>query len=258
MPYTGIRPIAPQQNANPDYRWQQTKKIEGALELGFLQSRLNINIAYYVNRCGNQLTDFPTPAFTGFRSVAANSPALVENIGWEFSAGGKVIKGKDFNWSLNFNTSINRNKLVAYPDLETSPYATVYVIGQPLNITKQLHFTGVDPQTGLYTFEDKVKDGQISTSNGETDDRYALNLNPKFFGGLSSNFSYKQFQLNLNFNIVKQSGRNGISQEGNSWEHRGTIVLILLIVTGGKSQVTMLLMRNLLRCHLEIPVIAII
>ncbi len=87
-------------------------------------------------------------------------------------------------------------------------------MGKALNIKKLLHYTGVDPQTGLYTFEDRNKDAATSTNPGENDDRYDYNLDPKFFGGLGMDFSYKSIQLNLFFNIKKQLGFNTTSQGG--------------------------------------------
>jgi hypothetical protein len=147
--------------------------------------------------------------------VTANSPALVQNDGWEFTFSGKIIHTKSINWSVSFNTGINRNKLIAYPNFEQSPYVGTYVIGKPLNITRILHYTGVDPKTGLYTFEDKDKSGDITVDfDGKPDDTYIINLNPKFSGGMGTNFNYKRLQLNLFFNFVKQIGVN-VYNQGN-------------------------------------------
>jgi hypothetical protein len=144
--------------------------------------------------------------------VTANSPALVENRGWEFTASAQIITTKNFKWSARFNTAFNRNKLVAYPNFEKSPYVGVYVIGQPLNISNLLHYTGVDPQTGLYTFEDKTKDGVISVTPGVNDDRSVNRLNPKYLGGFGMDFSYRNLKLTVFFNIKKQIGMNAIKQ----------------------------------------------
>ncbi|OJW54921.1 MAG: hypothetical protein BGO55_16180 [Sphingobacteriales bacterium 50-39] len=226
--YMGIQPLAPTQHANPNYRWQVNKQMEIAIELGFLKDRLTLTTAAYRNRCGNQLVNFPTPGFTGFSTVVANSPALVENSGLEFMFAAKLIDNKDFKWSINFNTSFNKNKLIAYPNLQLSPYAGTLVIGKSLNITKSLHYTGVDPQTGLYTFEDKDKDGQITVNySGKSDDRYDYNLSPRFFGGLGSNISYKGFQISLFFNIKKQLGFNTSQQGQNPGDEKNQPVGVL-------------------------------
>ncbi len=71
--------------------------------------------------------------------------------------------------------------MISYPNFEQSPYTNVYVIGEPLNILRLLHYTGVDPQTGLYSYEDKNSDGIVSRgTSGESEDDYAVNLIPNF------------------------------------------------------------------------------
>jgi hypothetical protein len=149
--------------------------------------------------------------YTGFDNVIANSPANVENKGWEFTLNAKVFERSNISWTLNFNTGKNKNKLLSYPNLDQSPYNYYYVVGQPLNIVRALHYTGVDPQTGQYQYEDKHKDGQISTSLDSLDDRYVLEINPKFTGGLGTNFRFKEFQISLNFYFVKQKGTNALN-----------------------------------------------
>lgn len=209
LPYNGISSLVPIQHANGNFQWQVNKKLEGAIDLGFLKDRISISIAYYRDRCGNQLVDFPTPALSGFTSVAANSPAMVENSGWEFVSGSKIISSKNFRLSINFNMAINRNKLIAYPNIELSPYINTLVIGKPLNIIKLYHYTGVDPSTGEYTFEDRNHD-----STYDMKDYFVYDLSPKFFGGFGMNLSYKSVQLSLFFNFKKQIGQDAIARIG--------------------------------------------
>ena len=207
LPYNGQSSLTPLINPNPDFRWQSNKKLEGALNLGFVKDRVNVQIAWYRDRCGNQLVAFPTPVFTGFSSVIENSPALVQNMGWEFTVSANLVKGKKFSWTINFNTSINKNKLVAYPDFSQSPYVGLEHIGSPLNIQYALHYTGVDPQTGQYTYLDQNHDGYIVHRAGypPIDDDYIVNLSPKFFGGLGMNFSYGALNVSLFFNIKRSN-----------------------------------------------------
>ena len=83
---------------------------------------------------------FPTPAFTGFSQVTANSPADVQNTGWELLINSKIVDTKQFRWSAKVNIGINRNKLLAYPNLSQSPYAGFLIIGQSLTIRRLLHY----------------------------------------------------------------------------------------------------------------------
>lgn len=212
--YGGVSSLLPLQHANDQYHWSTNKKLEAALEIGLLQDRLTFSSAWYRNRCNDQLVSFPIAGYTGFGFVTANSPANVQNTGWEFSLGWKVIDNKNVRWSVSFNTGINRNKLLSYPNIEQSPYSGLYVVGQPLNIVKLLRSTGVDPQTGLYTFEDKNKDGSIKVAFDSTDDRYVFDANPKFVGGIGSNLEVKGVQISLFLNVFKQKGVNSLYAVG--------------------------------------------
>lgn len=220
-PYGGDQSLIPTVQGNPNFQWQVNKKLEAALNLGFLGDRINIQIAYYRDRCGNQLIDYPLPLFSGFPTVAANSSALVENTGMEYTASFKIMQLKKFSWSVDFNMAVNRNKLVSYPDFNLSPYAGTLVIGKPLNIQRLLHYTGVDPLTGAYTFYDKDHNGQITYDyTGLTpDDTYSVDLSPKFFGGVGFNFNYQSLHLSLFFNYKKQTGLNAMK----SLRYPGTI-----------------------------------
>jgi TonB-linked SusC/RagA family outer membrane protein len=213
MPYDNNSALVPLIDPNPNFRWQSNKSLEGAVNLGFLKDRITAQAAWYRNRCGNQLVPFPTPSFTGFSSVIENSPALVQNTGWEFTASANLVKLKKFSWTVNFNMSINRNKLVSYPDFALSPFTTTLKVGMPLNITHVLHYIGIDPQTGNYSFLDKNHDGIITWDPGSPlDDSYPLILAPKYFGGVGMNFTYKSLNANLFFNFKNQIGKNAYSE----------------------------------------------
>jgi TonB-linked SusC/RagA family outer membrane protein len=215
-PYDSSSALVAKIDPNPNYRWQSNKKLEGAINFGFLKDRINAQVAWYRDRCGNQLVPFPTPLFTGFANVIENSPALVENVGWEFGIGATLIQTRKFSWSVNFNTAINQNKLVSYPNFAQSPYTATLKIGQPLNMSYVLHYIGVDQQTGQYSYLDKNHDGQIEYNPGQLrDDSYPLVLAPKFFGGVGMNFSYSRLNIGLSFNIKDQIGHNAFENLGN-------------------------------------------
>jgi len=214
LSYNGVTPLVSLHAVNPDYRWQVNKKLEGGLSLSFLNDRINFETAYYRDRCNNQLTDYPTPVFSGFSKVTANWPANIQNSGWEFSLSAKLLTTRNFSWSVSMNGSINKNVLLDYPDIEHSPYATQYFIGRPLNAKYVFHYTGLNPLNGEYSFDDYHRDGILmwnqSVKPGEgNDDRYVtLNIDPKFVGGLGNEFRYKNWNLSLFFQYKNQMGAN--------------------------------------------------
>lgn len=199
--YQGTIGLQPIRLFNPEFGWETNKKFEAALEAGFFQDRIFLTSAYYNNRSTNQLVGIPLPGTTGFQTLQGNLDATVQNTGLEFTLASKNIAGNDFSWTTNFNISFNRNKLLSYPGLETSPYANTYVVGQSVNIVKLYHYTGFNPLTNLYEFEDVNNDGQITSL---ADRQTIANLSPKYFGGLQNNLRYKNLQLDFLFHFVKQ------------------------------------------------------
>jgi len=201
----------PIQHANPDLQWQVNKKLEFAMNLGFAKDRVNMEIAWYMNRCGNQLVASNLAYITGFNFVESNLPALVQNTGVEGQFRARILDRKDLSLNFNFNIGINRNKLLAFPNLSQSPYASTFIVGQPLNMTRLLHFTGVDPTTGEYRYFDKNHDGVINSNvSDSTNDLYVKDLNVRFDGGFGMDFRFKGLQLQLLFAYRKQQLPRGI------------------------------------------------
>jgi len=199
--YDGIVGLQPTKLYNPNFGWEVNRKLEAGLELGFFKDRVFATASWYRNRSSNQLVGIPLPGTTGFSVLTANLDAKVENSGLEFTLRTINIDNGSFSWSTSFNIAANRNKLIAYPGLETSPYATTYRIGQSLNIINLYQYNGVDPQTGHYAFTDFNGDDAISY----LDDRKAMvDLTPSFFGGLQNQLQYKAFSLDFIFHFVKQ------------------------------------------------------
>lgn len=199
--YQGVVGLNPIRIANSNFGWESNKKTELALELGFMKNLLLLTAVYYQNKSGNQLIEYPLPYTSGtFGNYVANLPALIENKGWEFELDAYIIKRANFNWRINGNISLPKNKLLNYPGLESSGYANTYVIGEDLNIKKALHFNGINKQTGLPEYEDVNKDGFISLPE---DYVTAGKTSAYYFGGGGSEWKYKQFSLSVFFQFTK-------------------------------------------------------
>jgi len=206
-PYQGQTGLVPTQLFNPDYGWESNRKMELGLELGSSNDRIIASVSYYNNRSSNQLVNGLLPIQTGFNGIIQNLPALVQNTGWEYQLNAAIVKSKNFTWDASFNLTFARNKLLKLPNLSSSPYASRYEIGKPLNIIKLVHSTGVDPQTGILQFTDK--NGHITSTPSFPDDYTIIkDLTPAFYGGFSNRLQYKGLSLTLFFQFVKQEGFN--------------------------------------------------
>ncbi|WP_344674088.1 SusC/RagA family TonB-linked outer membrane protein [Sphingobacterium kyonggiense] len=201
--YQGIAGLSPVRVFNPNFKWEENKKREIALDLGFFNDRLFLTTNYYNNRSGNQLIEIQLAPQTGFEYFFGNQPALVENSGWEFELNSTNFRNSNFTWNTQLNLTFPKNKLLAYPDLENSASAYSYVIGESVRVVKGYDFIGVDPETGLGQYTDVNADDELDEAN----DFVVLgNLMPKFYGGLNNNLSFKDLSLSFLFQFVKQEG----------------------------------------------------
>jgi len=208
QPYGGVPGVIPKSLYNSDYNWEKTKKLEAGIELSLFKDRLQTNIDYYRHRSSNQLVNYTLPSQTGFFNIVQNLPALVENSGVEAIVNANIFRKGPLKWSVSANITVPKNKLVSFPGLTFSPYASQYVEGQSLNAIRKLKYLGVDPTNGLYSFEDVDKDGSW------TDKDYLLsgNLDPVFYGGLSNSLSFKNLSFSFLIEYKKQKGSNYLKQ----------------------------------------------
>lgn len=246
--YDGTPGIQPVRLFNADFSWETNKKLEAALELGFLRDRIFFTAAWYRNRSSDQLVGIPLPGTTGFASIQSNMDAVVQNTGWEFELKLSPILQKDIEWQANINLSLPRTKLLSFPGLETSTFASQYIVGQPLNIVQVYQYEGVDPQTGVYQFKDFNNDGSINSN----DDRKAvISKNPEYFAGLQNSLRYRNWKVDFLFQYVKQIGTTSAAlgtlpgsmsnlpaQDGKIWVQPGDQADVQRYTTGFNDQAT--------------------
>ena len=206
-PYNNTQGIYPANLFNPQLAWEIDKKLEGGLELGFLNERILLQASYYRNQSGNQLVQTPVSSVTGFFSTPANLPAVVQNSGGEFILTTVNIKSKNFSWSTTINLTIPRNKLVSFPGLASSPYAGTFIEGQSISILHVYHLIGVNDTTGIFQYA-SAKGVSTSNPNPSTDRNTIIDMTPKYYGGMQNSFVYKGFSLDFFFQFSKRIGEN--------------------------------------------------
>lgn len=203
--YNGVAGLAPSRLYNPDFGWETNKKFEVSLELGFMRDNIFLTTAWFKNRSSNQLVGIPLPGTTGFSSIQSNLDATVQNTGLEIELRTVNLKSNSFSWISSLNITLPKNKLVAFPNLDASTYANSLVIGESLSIRKVFDYTGIDPVSGAYTFQDYNNDGQITF---EADRQKIADISPEYYGGFSNQLSLRNWSFDFLFQFVNQQGRN--------------------------------------------------
>lgn len=194
--YQGNAGISPQQLSNGDLRWEKTEQFNIGADLGLWAGRVNIEFNYYNKYTRDGLLQLALPSTTGFGTYWSNS-AEISNRGFELAITTENFSGRDFSWTTSFNIARNINKIekLATPLQYGSRSLILQQEGHPLYsfwLYKELY---VDPQTGNSVYEDINKDGNITAA-----DRHVMgSVWPDFFGGLTNQLTYKNFDLGIFF-----------------------------------------------------------
>ena len=205
--YQDVAGLVPSRISNSNFHWESTKKIEFAIELGFLRNRILFNVNHYQNHSNDQLVDYAISNITGFSSYQANLPAVIKNTGWEFELNTKNIEGKVFSWSTSFNITMPRTVLKSFEEFESSSYARTLQLGYDISRVFGTKLLAVDPVTGKASY--------ATSSNGGSNDPYYYftigKQTPDFYGGLGNSLSYKNWSVDVFFQFAKQMGRGSLN-----------------------------------------------
>lgn len=189
--------------ANSKLVWETSKTFNLGLDFSILDSRLSGSIEYYKRKTSNLLGSLPTDLFTGLSSITANVGDL-SNTGVNLQLNSINVRSRNFTWSTSFVFAFNKNKLLTF----TQPmsyeneafYRAIanYVIDYPLVPVFAYRYAGLDnagdPQI-------RLADGTVTKDPGAVevgDMVYMGSATPKFNGGISNTFTYKQFSLSVN------------------------------------------------------------
>lgn len=198
---------------NPNLHWEVTKTFSGGVDIGLFK-RVNATIDFYNRESTDLLQKVTLRALSGFPSQWQNV-ATVRNRGIEFLLNTTNIQHKNFQWTTSFNISYNKNSIIKVAnDSLSQGYAsgTYYLYkGEDINAMKAIKYAGVDAQTGKPLFEKLLFDSKGNVSGkeyvntvaevgGQDDPRQFQTIGsfrPRFFGGITNTFTYKQFSLNV-------------------------------------------------------------
>jgi len=212
-PYGPVPSLSPSRIQNPYLQWEVNKKFDAAIDLGFLKDRIFLTAGYYRNLASHLLASISIPTQSGFGYFQGNLPkdAVVENRGFELEVSTVNIRTRTFSWNSSLNLTASRNKLLSFPDLLSSSYASTFEVGQSLNSRFVYHSTGI--VNGIPTAQDMNGDGVITTglyaNNGSGDRIASGNNDPKFYGGFNNTISYKGFTLDFLLQFVKKTAQRG-------------------------------------------------
>jgi TonB-linked SusC/RagA family outer membrane protein len=212
--------IAPNNISNPDLSWESTASLDVGLDAGFLKNRITLTLDYYQKKTRDLLLQVSIPRSTGYATTLINAGG-VENKGIELGLSTVNFDGKQFQWSTNANISFNKNKVTDLNgeyqrfvgDMSSSvfpganPGSNVLRVGEPIGSFYGYKFLGIwqtqaeITESGITTTA-RPGDPRYEDTNGDklinASDRSIIGqAQPDFIYGLTNNFSYGAFNLNV-------------------------------------------------------------
>ena len=225
--------------ANPNIKWETTISRNLGIDLGLFNNKLQVTADFYINDTRDLLINVPIATNSGFAKQIRNVGST-RNKGMELQLSSSLVNRKDFRWNANFNIAFNRNKIIALERgmnsyFENSGWGIsgqlpdfIVKVGEPVGAMYGYVSDGFytlndfnydkgsrvytlkqgvadnskvvgPPQPGSLKLKDLSGDGIVDQDN---DRRILGDAQPKFFGGLTNQFTYKDFDLSVLVNFT--------------------------------------------------------
>lgn len=113
-PYNGVIGFLQTGIANPQLSWEKSNTVEVGADMAFLDNKINASIAYYNRLTTDKLAFIILPASSGLSRLRTNNGSM-RNKGVEMELSYRLIKGKNFRWTIGANAAWNKNTIVKLP-----------------------------------------------------------------------------------------------------------------------------------------------
>lgn len=228
--YNGVTSVTPNfydGAAQDNLSWQRSKQWNIGTDLEIQNGKYAIQFDVYDKENSLQLFGVNLPVTTGYDIALTNSVG-VRNSGVELTLSANPLEGA-FRWGSRLNISYNKNIITSLPnggrDLVLSgdrfDKSHVLSVGSPINAFYLYQTKGVFPtnasvpqnpltgekyrngngtyQAGDFYVADLDGDYFIDTFNSgiNPDKKVSGDPNPKYTGGWTNNFNYKNFSLGI-------------------------------------------------------------
>ena len=191
---------------------EMTHETEVGLSLQFLKNRIGLDASYYNRKTDDQIFTLPVDPSTGYTKMVQNF-GEVQNKGIEIVLNTTPVRTDKFRWDLNFNFSRNRNKVVSMPASLEGGRVTIGSFSAGDDAVYSYAEQG-KAMGEYYTYlpqfvTDKNSEyygSQIVDVHGqpvlgaEVEDT-GKNMNQKWIGGITTNFSAYGFTLSAALDI---------------------------------------------------------
>lgn len=201
--------------ANNDLVWETNSNFDIGLEFGLFKT-VTGSLEYYKRKSTNLLFDLPIPVSSGVTNPSTGASTILKNIGTmansglEFQAKTLIFNKENFKWNIDLNLTTVKNELLKLPFTEQIVGTKKLKVGKSMYDYWLREYKGVDPANGNALYRAATWDastcqviGKDTLTSNQNNARYhyAGSAIPDLYGAISSNFSYKNFDLSLVFSF---------------------------------------------------------
>jgi TonB-linked SusC/RagA family outer membrane protein len=200
------------QLGNSNLTWETATGVNIGLDFTVLTGRIKGTVEWYQTQTNDILLRQNLPNISGFTNILDNI-GKTENKGIEVSLTAIILKMKDFSWETSLNFTANVNQITELYGDKKDDIGNRWFIGKPLQAVFDYDLVGVwqksdaktmakmDPgaKVGDMRFRDVTGDSLIN----EKDRIYLGTSLPKWVGGMTNTFRYKNFRLNIFIQTVQ-------------------------------------------------------
>ncbi|TDO99297.1 SusC/RagA family TonB-linked outer membrane protein [Flavobacterium sp. 245] len=213
-PVTGTWSLAysPQQNPNPDLKWESTKQ----LNIGFdftLFNRISGSFEWYSKNTDDLLYTYEVPQPPYLVGTMLANVGEMSNKGVELTLNADIIKGPKFNWNANLTLGHNIQKIekLSNPTYKTDviysgslhglagmsgQYSQIIAEGYPVGTFWGFRNAGLD-QDGKIQYYNAAGDIVAESALVDDDKTDLGNIQPDLTLGIGMNFTYGNFDLGI-------------------------------------------------------------
>ncbi len=175
-----------------DLKPETSESWEVGADLGFLNNRIQLDFTYYETNTTDQIMAVPISGTTAYSSKVINA-GKIQNKGYEAQLNLVPIDSDDFTWDLGLNFTKSNSKVISLNEgLERISLGSLWTASVEARPGQEF---------GTIYGNDFLRDNfgrKIIGNDGlaKRGDRIALgNINPDWYGGISSKFRYKNISL---------------------------------------------------------------
>ena len=216
-PFNGLSTIGtvPSVLGNANLHWETSTTLDIGTDFGILDRRISGTIDFYHTDTKGLLLHRQLPTITGYSSVWANLGETT-NQGLEVTLNSVDIKTRNFRWETEAVFATNRNRIIDLYGDKKSDLGNRWFIGKPINVIYDYKKTGIwqtgdssqaakfNAKPGAIKFADlSGPDGKPDGVINASDETILGSPNPKWTGGLTNTFSYKNFSLQIFIQTVQ-------------------------------------------------------